>query len=190
MKDITAWNAHYQTVTELPPPCQVLAKYTHLLPSQGTALDLACGLGANALLLARHGLETYAWDHATVALEHLQVQAQKEALPLHVAVRDVVTFPPPTSQFDVIVVSRFLERRLAPALIAALKLNGLLFYQTFTRAKVSDRGPKNPEYRLANNELLQLFSPPLQLVIYHEEGEIGDTQYGWRDEAWLIGKRI
>jgi tellurite methyltransferase len=37
--------------------------------------------------------------------------------------------------FDVIVVSRFLDRTLSDAIIDALKPDGLLFYQTFTRDK-------------------------------------------------------
>ena len=54
------WNLRYQAATDWPTPCQVLADNVHLLPTTGIALDLACGLGANALLLAQHGLTTYA----------------------------------------------------------------------------------------------------------------------------------
>ena len=35
---------------------KVLTENCFLLPSTGTALDLACGLGANALFLAQQGL--------------------------------------------------------------------------------------------------------------------------------------
>ena len=36
-----------------PKPAQVLSDYAYLLPESGTALDLACGRGGNALFLAR-----------------------------------------------------------------------------------------------------------------------------------------
>jgi 2-polyprenyl-3-methyl-5-hydroxy-6-metoxy-1,4-benzoquinol methylase len=182
------WNSRYQTATDMPPPCQVIAAYTHLLPTAGTALDLACGLGANALLLAHHGLKTYAWDYAETALERLQAEAQTQQVQIHTELRDVVISPPPPNMFDVIVVCHFLDRHLAPALTQALKPNGLLFYQTFTRTRVSDAGPKNPAFRLADNELLHLFAD-LQVVIYREEGNIGDTAPGVRNEALLIARK-
>ena len=46
----------------------------------------------------------------------------------------------------------------------ALKPQGLLFYQTFTHERVTDQGPSNPSYRLAPNELLELFAPLHVLV--------------------------
>ena len=54
---------------------EVLQQNTHLLPASGRVLDLACGLGGNALLLAQAGLETYAWDISAVALSRLQSAA-------------------------------------------------------------------------------------------------------------------
>jgi tellurite methyltransferase len=189
MTGATKWNNRYQTLpTNIPPPCQVVAAYTHLLPATGTALDLACGLGANALLLARHGLETYAWDYADTALERLQVEAQIQQVAIYTERRDVVMSPPPADMFDVIVVCHFLDRGLAPALTQALKPNGLLFYQTFTRTSVNDCGPKNPDFRLAENELLRLFAD-LQIVVFREEGDIGDISQGFRNEALLIARK-
>jgi len=190
MKEVTStkWNSRYQAATDMPPACQVLTAYTHLLPIQGNALDFACGLGANALLLARHGLETNAWDSAEVALERLQAFAHTEELHIDTQVRDVVFSPPEPATFDVIVVCQFLERSLTPALTQALKPNGLLFYQTFTRTSVSNTGPKNPDYRLADNELLRLFAN-LQIVVYREEGHIGNTTQGFRNQALLIARK-
>jgi 2-polyprenyl-3-methyl-5-hydroxy-6-metoxy-1,4-benzoquinol methylase len=43
--------------------------------------------------------------------------------------------------FDVIVISRFLDRTLCNAIMAALKPEGLLFYQTFIRAAKADLLP-------------------------------------------------
>jgi len=179
MNGATEWNSRYQILPHMPPPCQVVAAHTHLLPTTGTALDLACGLGANALLLARHGLKTYAWDYAETALERLQAMARGEQVQIHTELRDVVNSPPPANSFDVIVVCRFLDRHLVPFLTLALKPNGLVFYQTFTRNSVSDGGPKNPAFRLAENELLRLFAD-LQIVVYREEGN---------NEALLVARK-
>jgi tellurite methyltransferase len=180
------WNAHYQALTRVPLAAHVLWGNRHLLPVTGRALDLACGLGGNALLLAACGLETWAWDISDIAVARVQVVAQQRGIALHAEVRDVVAYPPCAESFDVIVVSRFLERDLAPALIEALRPAGLLFYQTFTQVTVGDaKGPMNPAYRLAPQELLALFHP-LRLLVYREEGNVGGTTRGWRNEALLV----
>ncbi len=167
---------------------EVLAENRHLLPAKGEALDLACGLGGNALLLARTGLRTRAWDLSAVAIERLAAEADAEGLPLCAEVRDVVVAPPAAGSFDVIVVSRFLERGLCPALMAALRPGGLLFYQTFTRDKAVPGGPSNPAFLLAENELLRLFDG-LRLRVYREEGCLGDVTRGLRNEALLVAQR-
>ncbi len=169
-------------------PCRVLAAHSHLLPPAGTALDLACGRGANALHLASHGLAVAAWDLAATATSELAQTAQRLGLAVAAEQRDVTAHPPPPNAFDVIVVSRFLDRSLAAAIRAALKERGLLFYQTFIRESATDRGPSNPAYRLEPNELLRLFQP-LHVVYYNEEGAVGDTSRGFRDEAMLIAQR-
>ena len=180
------WDNRYRANADLPAPALVLAQNAHLLPRQGRALDLACGLGANALFLAGFGLSVEAWDLSPVAIQRLSAQIGSTALT--VQVRDVVTQPPEPDSFDVIVVSHFLERSLAPALSAALHPGGLIFYQTFTREAASDSGPSNPDYRLAANELLKLF-PDLLLRIYREEGRVGDLSRGCRDLALLVAQR-
>ena len=92
--------------------------------------------------------------------------------------------------YESTVVSRFLERRLAPALIKALTPEGLLFYQTFTRVTAGAVwGPTNPAYRLAPQELLSLFQP-LYVLVYREEGRVGDTTRGWRNEAMLVAQKV
>ncbi len=169
-------------------PSALLEQFQHLLPPQGRALDLACGLGANGRLLARRGLDTWAWDRSTVAIDRVAADAREQRLALHAERRDVVAAPPTPDSFDVIVVSRFLERALCPAIAAALRPGGLLFYQTFVRDDVGPRGPANPAYRLERNELLRLF-PQLTLRLYREEGRVGDITQGVRDEAWLIAQR-
>jgi tellurite methyltransferase len=182
------WNERYRAASREPQASQVLRENLHLLPGNGRALDLACGSGGNAILLAQQGLQVDAWDIADVAIAALQEMALKRPLSIRAEVRDVEADPPGPGTFDVITVSYFLDRGLVPALMAALKPGGLVYYQTFTRQCVSDRGPKSAEFRLAEQELLQLFSG-LQVLFYSEEGCVGDVQQGFRDEAMYIGRR-
>ena len=180
------WDACYLSSAEAPSPAEVLQQNLHLLPKHGKALDLACGLGANALLLASHGLQTSAWDVSLVAMEKLKAHANEKCLDVDVQARDVVARPPEPESFDVIVVHRFLDRKLFPTLINALKPEGLLYYQTFIKNKASDSGPSNPDYLLGSNELLKL-CVPLQILFYREEACIGDVTKGFRDMAMLVG---
>jgi 2-polyprenyl-3-methyl-5-hydroxy-6-metoxy-1,4-benzoquinol methylase len=185
--DTDRWDARYRQAPESS-PSQVLLHNCHLLPASGTALDVACGLGANALLLAEHGLTTHAWDSSSVAIDELQARAQAHGVSVEAVVRDVVAHPPEPESFDVIVVTRFLDRGLSPQLIQALRVDGLLFYQTFTRTRVSDVGPSNPDYRLADGELLVMFSA-LQVLVYREEDRVGDVSHGFRDEAMMVARK-
>ena len=185
--DTNKWDVCYRQTRESS-PAQVVLDNRHLLPASGTALDIACGLGANALLLAEHGLTTHAWDSSSVAIDKLRGRARAHGVSVETAVRDVVAHPPGPESFDIIVVTRFLERDLAPQLTRALRMGGLLFYQTFTRTRVSDVGPSNSDYRLADGELLVMFSA-LQVLVYREEGKVGDIRRGFRDEAMMVAKK-
>ncbi|MFT5134961.1 MAG: tellurite methyltransferase [Gammaproteobacteria bacterium] len=183
------WNRIYASNdrTNLP-AANVLRENTHLLPGEGRALDVACGLGANALLLAQHGLQTCAWDISKTAIEKLILRSTELNISLLAELRNVILAPPTPASFDVIVVSHFLDRALMPHLIAALRDGGLIFYQTFIMDKISDSGPRNPDYLLRRNELLSLFRS-LQIVLYREEGRLGDLQQGFRNEAILIAQK-
>lgn len=183
------WDARYRDrVVEDAAPAEVLADNLHLLPGGGMALDLACGLGANAIRLAEQGLKAFAWDSSPVAIDKLQEWCRDNLLPVTAEVRDVVARPPEPQRFDVIVVARFLERDLAAPLMEALRPGGLLLYQTFTRDRLTERGPGSDDYRLAANELLQLFAP-LRVLVYREEDRVGDLDRGFRDEAQLVAQK-
>ena len=109
-------------------------------------------------------------------------------LDITVMQRDAVRVPPDPGSFDVIVVSRFLDRGLIPNIINALRDQGLVFYQTFIKEKQADIGPHNPDYLLDANELLELFKS-LHIILYREEGKTGDMSRGFRNEAMLIARK-
>ena len=60
------WNKRYRDEAGEEKASRVLRENLHLLPANGLALDLACGLGGNAILLAQQGLSVCAWDIADV----------------------------------------------------------------------------------------------------------------------------
>lgn len=183
------WNQRHADPTHQPRAAEVLFKNLHLLPTRGHALDLACGLGGNALLMARAGLEVTAWDISPVAIDRLSGFADMEGLSnLRGEVRDLVKEPLPVAVFDVIVVSYFLDREMIAPLIDCLKPGGLIFYQAHTRISVNPGGPENPDYRLRDNELLRLFGS-LGLRFYREENRLGVLTAGIRDVAMLVAEK-
>ncbi len=188
--DSDKWDAIYNSkkLSEDFSPAYILKKFHHLLPAQGKTLDLASGFGANALFLAQHNMESHAWDISSAAIEHLISSARILNLNINTEVRDVVAKPPEENSFDVIVVSHFLDRQIMPNIISALRENGLLFYQTFTKTRIQDIGPSSEKYRLGKNELLELCKG-LDTIVYREERTIGDTESGFRNEALFIGQR-
>jgi 2-polyprenyl-3-methyl-5-hydroxy-6-metoxy-1,4-benzoquinol methylase len=187
---LTKWDRKYQAADKAGNAAKVLTENIQLLPvvKKGKALDVACGLGANSLLLAEHGLDVSAWDSSVVAIEKLTKFAKHHLLSISGKCRDVSLNPPEPDTFDVIVVSFFLDRGLCKKLIEALKPGGLIFYQTYCQQKVTEIGPTNPDFLLKENELLHLFSG-LNIRFYREDALVGDIELGFRNQAMLIAQK-
>lgn len=164
----------------------ILQDNLYLLPKSGRALDLACGRAGNAQFLAARGFQVDAFDFSSNVIETLKKASINSLNP---QVWDSESDALEPEHYDVIVVSYFLQRDLFPSLINALKIGGLLFYQTWSQQCVDASGPSNPDFRLKQGELLSLCSD-LRIVLYREEGELGDIKQGSRNEACLIAEKI
>lgn len=184
------WNRVYsQADSSVIQVSEVLIDNSFLLPKTGAALDLACGLGGNALFLAQQGLAVTAWDISSVAVARLEAAADRQGLNINACQQNISSLSLAKSSFDVIAVSRFLDRTLTDAIIGALKPGGLLFYQTFTKEKTSGQGPNNPNFLLERNEFLGLFSR-LAVLFYRENSLCGNLQKGLRGEMQFVGQNI
>ena len=180
------WNEAYQVADiATAKPAQVLFENQHLLPITGKALDLACGRAGNAIFLARHGLDVDAVDISPVVLSSVEQYVVQQNLPVSCICRDIESEGLLEKQYDVIVVSYFLNRELFPQIIKSLKPNGLLFYETWSQQKIDDSGPRNPDFRLKAAELLDLTSG-FHPLFYREEGGNGDTSKGFRNVAMVV----
>ncbi len=181
------WNERYRNADAVvPKPAWVLARYAHLLPENGQALELASGLGGNAIFLAERGFAVTAWDISDVAVRTLQNFSLSRNLLIDAELRDVERQPPQPESTDVIVVSNFLYRPLFPHLAAALRPGGLVYYQTWTADRPIDAGgPSNPDFLLQRNELLRAFSS-LDVLVFHDEGTAGDPAAGLRGQSAIV----
>lgn len=182
------WDGVYSGAIAPGEPALVLLTNRHLLPAAGRALDIACGLGANALLLARSGLQVEAWDSSAVAIKKLLSFAAQQGLSINAVIGDVIKLAEREQSWDVIVVSHFLDRSLCARLADMLNPDGLLFYQTFTMNGSSAQGPRNKDFLLTDNELLELFRS-LKIRYFRDEGQTGDTSKGDRDKSFLVAQK-
>jgi tellurite methyltransferase len=133
-----------------------------LLPRGGTVLDVACGRGRHALLLASAGFEVHAIDRNPEAIAFVRDTAERLELKLAAEVVDLETDPPPSlgeSLYDAILVFNYLHRPLMPAIRAALKPGGRIFYETFTTRQAERGHPRNPAFLLKDGELAELLAP-------------------------------
>ncbi len=191
MSDATRekWDRIYsERSAEYGHPVRVVEENLHLLPASGKGLELACGLANNSFAIAARGIEMEAWDISAVAAARVNQRATETGAQVTACARDVVINPPAAGEYDVVVVSHFLDRTIIPAIINTLKPGGLLFYQTFTQTRVAESGPKTNDWRLADGELLTLFAA-LRPLVYREEGQTGDTSTGLRNEVLLVAQK-
>lgn len=135
------------------------------------ALDLACGTGRHALSMARAGYAVTALDIRFDALQALRASGLPERLPVHAACVDLTRVPLPRDCFDLIVVTRYLDRALFPALAEALRGGGLLLYETFTEHQLRHAtGPRSTAHLLRPGELRSLVT---ELDVLFDEEDMG-----------------
>jgi SAM-dependent methyltransferase len=132
------------------------------------ALDVAMGRGRHALQLARAGFRTFGVDIRYDAVRDAMIGAAAEGHLLRAWCADLTQHPLPRSRFDLVVVTRYLQRDLFGALQAALRPGGTLLYETFTTAqRAHGRGPTSPDHLLEPGELARAF-PDLETLFYEE----------------------
>lgn len=169
MSDKIKWDKRYNT-NELiggSEPSSFLYRNAESLPASGQALDLAAGEGRNSVFLARRGLNALALDISTRALEKGLRLARDNSVQIEVAVVDLTTFVIPPNAFDVVINFNYLQRDLAPGIIAGLKPGGLLMFETMTIDFLRCKPEFNPDFLLNRGELLRMFRG-LHLIKYRE----------------------
>ena len=131
-------------------------------------LDLACGHGRHARLLAAQGFRVAAVDRDAEALAE---QGNVAGITTRVTDLESVPWPYAAQCFDGVVVTNYLFRPLFGALIGALKPGGVLIYETFMVGNERFGRPANPEFLLQPGELLNLVRPSLTVVAF-EQGQV------------------
>jgi len=148
-------------------PSPWVERWAHLVRPGGSVLDVACGSGRHLRWLASRGFAVTGLDRDAAALAALADVAET-------IVADLEGGPWPLAgrRFDAVVVTNYLWRPLAPALLASLDEGGVYLHETFADGQQHIGRPSRPEFLLRHGELIAL-AQGLHIVAY-EDGWLAD----------------
>ena len=161
-------------------PSAWLQRFSHLLQAQSDlVLDLACGSGRNSFYMHSLDVRVLGLDRdgqGFPALNDIGIETQLHDLEAGDAGYD---WPFSEHSFAAIIVCNYLHRPLFPHLLASLKPDGLLIYETFAAGNENFGKPSNPAFLLRPGELLaqmQSNSTVTMSVIAYEDGYVGQAK--------------
>ncbi len=171
-KDRVRWEARYQA-GDRPhdgPASSLLRRWLPRLP-RGRALDVAAGLGRNAIFLAQAGYRVDAIDISPTGLRVAARRAKCAGLRgIRWIAADLDAWRPLRGRYDVVVNAFFLNRRLYPALRAAVRPGGVLIFETHLMDPRESGGHRSGRTRrLRPGELRKRFGD--WEVLYFREGQ-------------------
>tara|TARA_B100000929_G_scaffold255211_1_gene216871 strand:- start:646 stop:1215 length:570 start_codon:yes stop_codon:yes gene_type:complete len=168
LKDKAKWNNKYGTPEYITgkEPVEWLKTNSDILTGNGSALDIASGEGRNAVFAAAKGYKTLAVDVSANGLKKAHALADEKGVAIETCLVDLDSWIIERNAYDLILCFNFLDRRIFPAMKNALRLGGLIFYETFTIDYLKHSSFKR-EWVLEHNELLDAFSE-LRILSYRE----------------------
>ena len=164
------WDEHHARLRSTPAdrPAAFLAEHASLL-APGRTLDLAAGSGRNTLFLAARGHRVTACDASRAAVDAIRAASATNVDAVQMDL-DQPGFR--TGCFDNVVCINFLDRALFPEIERWLRPGGVLLFDTFLVDQQAIGHPKNPDFLLARNELLERLRR--YRVLRYREGAITD----------------
>ena len=155
----------------------------------GSALDVACGAGRNAIFLAQCGFETDAVDISRNALERARSTAHEKQLNVNWIEADLdlgeAAFP--ARLYDVVLLVRYVDMDLYPLLINLLAPGGLLISEQHLATDEAVIGPKSAEFRLCAGALRD--STAALEPLYFREGLVVDPDGRCAALAQIVARR-
>jgi len=138
-------------------PAQFLVENVEIL-AKGRVLDVAMGNGRNSIYLARLGFNIEGIDISKEAVSTALELAQKAGVTINMQVVDLERYVIKKEAYEVIMCFNYLQRSLIPQIKDGLVKGGMVVYETFIVDQAQFGKPKNPDYLLKHNELLNMFS--------------------------------
>ncbi|GJF19142.1 SAM-dependent methyltransferase [Mycolicibacterium cyprinidarum] len=151
-----------------------LQPFVEILPTAGSAIDLACGRGGAAVWLAQRGLRVWGCDVSPVAVTQARALAEHcgVAARCRFEIVDLDDGLPAGASADLLICNRFRDSRLDQSILKRLSGGGLLAISALSEVGASP-GP----FRARAGELLQAFGG-LDVIEAREAN----------GEAWLVAR--
>ncbi|WP_417514922.1 class I SAM-dependent methyltransferase [Minwuia sp.] len=140
-----------------------IKRHIDLVPDGGRVLDIAAGEGRHVALCRTLGLKVVAVDRDVSGLQ--QFRNDDDVTILEADLEDRA-WPLPGERFDGIIVCNYLWRALFPTVLDCLAPGGCLIWTTFATGNEAFGRPRNPDFLLRRNELLQRVLPELEVLAY------------------------
>ncbi len=183
--DIAGWEERYRSGAsgKEDAPTILLVETAKKLPA-GTAIDLACGAGRNALYLAERGWDVRAVDGSARAIELLQERSAARGLQVQTEVADLTApnFTVRPDAFDLVLIAYYLQRDLFAKAKAAVRPGGLVL----AIAHTPEPGETWSEKRARPGELREFF--PDWEILWEYEGPSRDPAHR-RPVAEIVARR-
>ena len=135
--------------------------------SKMSLLDLACGNGRHSVFAANAGYQVTSIDIDKSKL--ISLKNNKFINPIQVDLEINNPWPFRNEIFDVVLVTNYLYRPIFKYILNSIKLNGKLFYETFTEENIIFGKPNNKNFLLKPQELLNYARSNRFKVINYEE---------------------
>ncbi len=172
VEETEIWNERYSSKGFIfgTKPVKFLKENIELLPL-GRAFVVAMGEGRNAVFLAQKGFLVEGCDFSSVAVEKSKKLAKKKKVEIDAFVADLADYKLKKNRYDLITCFYYLQRDLIPQIKDALRIGGRIIFETYSIDQLTlgpdARGPKNKDYLLKHNELLDFFRD-FRVVLYEE----------------------
>ncbi|HEX7474881.1 MAG TPA: methyltransferase domain-containing protein [Dehalococcoidales bacterium] len=138
-------------------PAKFLVENAGLLP-KGRVLDIAMGEGRNAVYLAKLGFEVEGVDISAEAVEAAHAWALENKVSIGIQTADLEKdYQIAPAAYGAIICFYYLQRSLIPQIKAGLQKGGVIIYETFIIDQRQFGHPRNPDFLLDYNELLNYF---------------------------------
>ena len=147
------------------PPSNWVSHYAELIPASGPIVDLACGAGRHLRDLIRRKQPLIGVD---IDISGALDLAQRDIVTLLEIDLEAPRVALPKLECAAIIVTNYLHRPLLPSLPGMLAPHGVLIYETFAQGNERYGRPRNPDFLLRPNELLDSYKNSLQVIGFEQ----------------------
>lgn len=153
------------------------------------ALDLACGLGRNVIFLAQNNYKVDAFDISKIALSNIDALKISNITTKEI---DLDTFNPISLDYDLIIMTNFLDKTLINKISNAMKNDSVFFIETFMNHDINEKKHSNPDFLLKENELKEIFQNTIdndfEILDYDEYENEAQEQFKMMKQSIIVRK--